>query len=49
MKKTQTPFSQKTKPDLDLSNLRYLTDHIVKTIDLPDFVESETGERLGLR
>lgn len=28
---------------LDLSQLRYLTEHIVKSISLPDFIESEAG------
>ena len=50
MTKTPTPFSQKTKdktnPNLDLSNLRYLVDHIIKHISLPDFIESETGQEL---
>lgn len=30
----------------DLSELRHLMGHIVKTIDLPSFVESETGESI---
>lgn len=33
-------------PELDLSQLRYLMGHIVKTISLPNFVEDETGATL---
>jgi hypothetical protein len=35
--------SKEINPDLDLSQLRYLMGHIVKTISLTDFMEEEAG------
>ena len=39
-----TQFSQTIDNDIDLGDLRYLSKHITKTINLPEFVESETGQ-----
>jgi len=39
---TKTSLTSNTKKS-DLSDLRFLTDNIVKTLDLVEFIESETG------
>lgn len=36
--------SSKINPDLNLSDLHYLYKHIIRTISLPDFLESETSQ-----
>ena len=38
------PFLEKINSDLEIGALRYLYKHIVQTIVLPDFVESEVSE-----
>ncbi len=40
---TNSSPASKIDPNMDLSSLRFLMDSLVKTISLPDFIESEVG------
>jgi len=40
---TSSESNKEIDKKIDLSQLRYLTGHIVKSISLPDFIENETG------
>ena len=35
---------KKINPNVDIKDLHYLYKHIIRTISLPDFLESETGQ-----
>jgi DNA primase len=39
-------ISVKIDPDINLGELRFLREHIIKTLSLPDFIEEESGANL---